>query len=257
MEQRFLFNQVADLYDAARPGYPEPLYDDVVAAAAASSGDLILEIGCGTGKASEGFARRGLNLIALDPGPDMIAAARRRLAAFSNVRFLETTFEAWAGPNGTFRLIVAAQSWHWVAPHLRFVKAAEALAQGGLLAVFGTAPKAPPTPLDGAFAEIYARLAPSLGGPAPENAYLPSGSFAKDFDESGLFGPVTHKNYRWSRQHTARGYVDLLGSVSRYQMLAPSIRDALLRAVHQAIENFGGSFELQYETHLYMASLKS
>jgi SAM-dependent methyltransferase len=256
MEQRFLFNQVAALYDAARPGYPEPLYDDVIATAAASPGDAALEIGCGTGKATEGFARRGLSLVGLDPGPDMIAAARRRLAAFPNVQFIETTFEAWDGPRGAFRLVAAAQSWHWVAPDVRFVKAAGALAPGGLLAVFGTTPKAPPSPLGEALAEVYDRLAPALGGPPPEDAYLPSGFFAKDFDRSGLFGPVTHKDYRWTREHTAKSYVDLLRSLSRYQMLAPSIRDGLLEAVRAAVENFGGSFELAHDTHLYMASKK-
>ena len=29
MERRFTFDGVASLYDAARPGYPEALFDDV------------------------------------------------------------------------------------------------------------------------------------------------------------------------------------------------------------------------------------
>ena len=80
MEQRFTFNKVAELYDQARAGYPQALYDDLMEFANLSAGDAILEVGCGTGKATEEFARRGLRVVALDPGPDMIAAARRRLA---------------------------------------------------------------------------------------------------------------------------------------------------------------------------------
>jgi len=33
MEQRFTFDKVADLYDAARPNYPSALFDDLVAVA--------------------------------------------------------------------------------------------------------------------------------------------------------------------------------------------------------------------------------
>ena len=95
MEQRFTFNKVAELYDQARAGYPQALYDDLMGFANLSAGDAVLEVGCGTGKATEEFARRGLNVVALDPGPDMIAAARRRLAAFKGVRFVQATFEAW------------------------------------------------------------------------------------------------------------------------------------------------------------------
>jgi 2-polyprenyl-3-methyl-5-hydroxy-6-metoxy-1,4-benzoquinol methylase len=81
MEERFLFNQIAGLYDQARAGYPPALFDDIVAGAGLSPGDWMLEVGCGTGKATESFAAKGLNIVALDPGGQMIAAAERRLAA--------------------------------------------------------------------------------------------------------------------------------------------------------------------------------
>jgi hypothetical protein len=44
MEQRLTFDQVADLYKASRPDYPQALCDDVVSAAALGPGDAIL--GC-------------------------------------------------------------------------------------------------------------------------------------------------------------------------------------------------------------------
>ncbi len=47
MEQRFTFNQVANLYRAARPDYPEALIEDVVSYADLKQNDKILEVGCG------------------------------------------------------------------------------------------------------------------------------------------------------------------------------------------------------------------
>ena len=107
MEQRFTFDAVADLYDRARPDYPKALFDDVVAAAGLSPGDAVLEIGCGTGKATLGLARRGLNILALDPGEALIAVARRRLAGFETVEFARATFEAWPATPGALLAAVA------------------------------------------------------------------------------------------------------------------------------------------------------
>ena len=256
MEQRLLFNQVASLYDHARSGYPGALFDDIVEAADLSPGDKALEVGCGTGKATEDFARKGLDVLALDPGGDMIAAARRRLAPFARVRFVETTFEAWPIEGRAFKLVAAAQSWHWVAPDIRFAKAADALAAGGSLAVFGSAPMEIPLPLSEALVEIYARCAPELAGRPPERGYLPDGPFQGYFEQSGRFGPVLHKAYSWSRRFSAQGYVEYLGSVSRYQMLEAGRRDFLLTAIAREVEAQGDGFELPYETHLYMATKK-
>jgi ubiquinone/menaquinone biosynthesis C-methylase UbiE len=257
MEQRFTFNQVAELYDHARAGYPQALYDDLMGLANLSADDPILEVGCGTGKATEGFVRRGLSVVALDPGPDMIAAARRRIPRSNRVRFVQSTFEAWPVETGAFRLVAAAQSWHWVAPDIRFKKAFEALAPGGALAVFGTSPEPVPQPFREALERVYAEHAPELGGPPPEHAYLPSGPFSRDFDSSGLFGRVTHKSYSWLRSFSARSYIEYLRTVSRYQLMEQKRRDDLLTAIAEAIEANGGGFDAPVETHLYFARRKA
>jgi SAM-dependent methyltransferase len=43
------FDSAADLYEAARPSYPDELYDDLVELAGLVPGDRLLEIGCATG----------------------------------------------------------------------------------------------------------------------------------------------------------------------------------------------------------------
>jgi SAM-dependent methyltransferase len=140
MEERFAFDQIANVYKVARPDYPEALIQDVVSYANLKQGDPILEVCCGTGQATKSFAKRGFPIVAMDPGPEMLRVARDDLAGFGNVEFVETTFEAWPANRGAFRLIVAAQSWHWVSPEMRFAKAAEALSPNGSLAVFGHVP---------------------------------------------------------------------------------------------------------------------
>ncbi len=50
------FDAAADLYEAARPSYPEELFDDLVALTALEPGARLLEIGCATGKATHQLA---------------------------------------------------------------------------------------------------------------------------------------------------------------------------------------------------------
>ncbi len=68
---RKTFNQSASLYDQIRPGYPNSLIDDVIALSGIPKQGRILEIGCGTGKATKLFASRGYPMDCLDMGGDL------------------------------------------------------------------------------------------------------------------------------------------------------------------------------------------
>jgi SAM-dependent methyltransferase len=254
MEQRFTFDQVADVYQASRPGYPDALIDDVVAYAALGPDDRILEVGCGTGQATASFASKGNPILATDPGADMLRGARDHLRGFDNVDYLQTTFEALPETEAGFRLIVAAQCWHWVAPDVRFVKAARVLSPGGTLAVFGHVPVELPERLRDKFQRIYLH---HVGRwlPPPEAWYLPAGPFKGWFSESGLFEPVRHSCYPWIWRHTSASYVDFLRTRSDHRMLATDQREQLLTDLARAIDAEGGRLDIGYETHLYIARL--
>jgi SAM-dependent methyltransferase len=252
VEQRFQFDEIANLYEAARPGYPDALIEDVVSYADLKLNDRILEVGCGTGQATKSFARQGFQILAIEPGPELLRGARRSLAGFNNVTFLETTFEAYPASPEAFRLIVAAQSWHWVSPETRFLKATGALSPRGSLAVFGHVPVGLPAPLLARFKEIYLHRTGRWGRP-PEAWYLPDGPFKGWFDESGLFGLVEHRSYPWRWRHTTASYMDFLRTKSELRMPEPGEREEMLREIGEAVDDHGGAFAVDTETHLYMA----
>jgi SAM-dependent methyltransferase len=256
MEQRFTFNEVAAVYSTARPDYPNALINDIVSFADLKPNDRIFEVGCGTGQATRSFAKQGFPILATDPGPEMLRSARENLASFGNVEFLQTSFEEWPTEIGAFQLIIAAQSWHWVAPGVRFPKAAEALSRDGSLAVFGHVPVGLPAALFEQFKEIYLR---QIGkwGPPPETWYLSNGPFKGWFANSGLFEPVEHRAYSWKWRHTASSYADFLRTRSDHRMMERATLDELLREIASAIKDHGRQFDLDYETHLYIARRSS
>ena len=128
-ELNLVFDEVAELYDAARPTYPPELL-------AAVSGLLgmqkrILEIGCGTGQATLPLARLGCCITALEPGPNLAALAAKNLALYPQVQIQTTTFEEWLAAENQYDLVLSATAFHWVSPEVRYAKSAQALTSGG------------------------------------------------------------------------------------------------------------------------------
>src|SRR5437868_3015668 len=89
---RQTFNQAADLYQRARPEYPDELFGDLVIAAGLAPGDRLLEVGCATGKATVPLARRGFRITCVELGPELAAAARRNLDGLG-AEVIEASFE--------------------------------------------------------------------------------------------------------------------------------------------------------------------
>src|SRR4051794_31381025 len=88
------FGSVADLYDRYRPSYPGELIDDVLAAAACpAEAATVVDVGCGTGKATELFAARGARVAGVEPDSNMAEAARRRCSQYPSVNIVVSPFE--------------------------------------------------------------------------------------------------------------------------------------------------------------------
>ncbi|MFD4231208.1 class I SAM-dependent methyltransferase [Streptomyces sp. NPDC058545] len=112
------FNEVSELYDRVRPGYPDELFADLGSITGMDERSSVLEVGCGTGQATRSLAALGCSVTAVEPGTDMAALARRRIASFRNVEVETSTFEEWHDRGRRFDVLVAASSWHWVDPSI-------------------------------------------------------------------------------------------------------------------------------------------
>ena len=132
---RQTFDRVAQQYDENRPSYPPAVFDDVLLISDVTPESRLLEIGCGTGHATQVFAARGLRIHALEMGENMADLARRRLVAFPHVAIEVADFDHWTTPD-RYHLAYAATSYHWLNPATREQQIASLLHSRGWFATW-------------------------------------------------------------------------------------------------------------------------
>lgn len=232
------FNEVAALYDAARPLYPPAVLADVVALTGIQPGDQVLEIGCGTGQITVPLAEHGLRITALEPGPGLAAIARCKLAAHPGTVVVEQRFEDYELPPDPFDLVVSATAFHWVDPSIRVAKAAAALKPGGYLAIIHTH-WGVGTHRD-AFGvrsqPCYERWDPEAepGFVPPVIADLPA--TRPELADSPRFGAVEHRVYEQVTDYDTASYLNLLRTFSNIRGLDAAARDGLLSCLGTLID---------------------
>ena len=249
-----MFGEVAEQYDRVRPGYPESLVDEVMASASLQPGDAVLEVGCGTGKATASLAARGLRILAIEPDENMAAVARRNCAGF-DVDVVTTSFEDFLVTDGPFALILSAQAWHWVQPGLRLARAHDLLRDDGALALCWNRPDWPDTDVSRALDAAYERIAPGLGARTPGRSPQDVGRTActDELAASPLFGPLVFTEHPWSTSYDTATYLELLATQSDHRMLDPATRDRLFDAVGDAVDAADGAITVSYVADLYVA----
>jgi SAM-dependent methyltransferase len=244
-ERRLVFGEVADTYDRVRPGYPPEVVDDLVALVGSPA--RVLEIGAGTGKATEALVAAGFDVLALEPSPTMAAVLHRRAPT---ARVVETSFEGWAADEGPFDVVLAAQSWHWVDPEAGLARAADVLAPDGVLALLWNHAIEDEHPLRAELDAVYRREAPDLAG-------NPAGAYARPHIDalaaSERFGPVEVREHRWLHDLATADYLDLLRTHSDKRLLADDARERLLAGIAEVVDAHGGRIAVPHTAMLVVA----
>jgi SAM-dependent methyltransferase len=250
-----VFDDIAEDYDRHRPTYPDELVDR--ACEGIGPGAAVLEIGCGTGQLTRSLLARGLSVTAVEPGEQLIARARDRCNGVGVVQFVNARLEDTSLPGAHYSAVFSASAIHWIDPDVGWRKAADALVDGGnlaLLSYFGLddphsaadqqALRAALTtiaPEAAADWPIYRDLAGTLAGARArrENlsevwAWLGSHDIARGY-AAGLFDDAQIVTaVPMQLEHTAEELNALLGTMSFWARLSPRQRDALV-AENQAL----------------------
>lgn len=245
-----IFDEDAELYDRARPGYPPGLYDDLAELAGAGPGSRVLEVGCGTGQSTVELAARGCRITAVEAGPRMAAIARRNLAGGAEAEVVTARFESWPLPPEPYDAVVSATAFHWIDPAVRMTRAADALRPGGALAVVRSQHVRGGT--EEFFVEVQRcyerfdpRTPPGLRPPAADD--VDGSDHVEEVARSGRFGPTVLRRHEQDLTYTTSAYLELLRTYSGHRALPEPARNGLLGCVEALIEGrYGGRVTKRY-----------
>jgi SAM-dependent methyltransferase len=254
-ERRLSFDKIAHAYDHYRPGYPAGMIEHIGRTARLGPRSRLLEIGCGPGKATILFAKRGYEILCIEPGVNLIDIAADKLHGYP-VSFVNCLFEDWQETPEAFDLVYSGQAFHWVPKETGYEKAAAALKPGGFLALFWNRSPSRDDALRREIDSVYQRCAPELIEEAKQNPrqlVKHEMDQAAEIQASGHFQDVAVLRFPWTQRYTTEQYLGLVSTHSDHIVLPKARLDCLLGGIGNAIQSFGGSLELHYSTVLYLA----
>ncbi|HSG43547.1 MAG TPA: class I SAM-dependent methyltransferase [Anaerolineales bacterium] len=254
--RRITFEEVADLYNETRTGYPDELVNDIFDLSAMVPDSRILEVGCGPGNATVSFAGKGNPILGIELGEQLAQFARENCKQYPNVTIVQSTFEDYDLPPHGFDLAISADAFHWIPPEIGYPKIMQALKETGFIAFFWHVPLDPQTDWSKAVDELFSKHAPDFDN--PHHAFslewlveIIKGNFQ---DYCGIKN-VTVKAYDWVETISADTFIKLLRTYSSHRHMDEELRQLLYADIRTVINDFGGSVEKPYQVVLFHAKI--
>lgn len=247
-----LFENIINLYNFARPGYPKELFKDIIAYSGIDLPSKILEVGAGTGQATTFFAEHGFKITALEVGEQQVLYLKEKYEKYPNVCIEKSKFEDFESKT-KFELIIAASSFHWIDKKIRYKKACSLMSSRGTLAQFWH--MHPVQRFEGGiFVEINEIY----------DKYFNKKDFCGDIELNRLiekrteqlvgnnFKNVSFYKYKYDSLYSAYEYAALLATYSYVQALGIQKRNFLIE-IYKRIKASGGMIHIPTEVHMFLA----
>jgi len=132
------FETAVEFYRYREP-YPAEFFETVAARLGLTGTKRLLDIACGPGNLAIGFAPFVGSLIALDPEPAMLGAARSAAVnAGVEITFIQTGIQNFDPHPASFDFVTVGRAQHWLPRDATLRVLEKAIAPGGVIAVCGS-----------------------------------------------------------------------------------------------------------------------
>jgi SAM-dependent methyltransferase len=246
-----LFESSALDYDQFRPSYPDKIINELVSLSNLRSSSRLLEVGCGTGKATVSMAARGYLIDCVDPGKSLIAFAKRNCRSWPNVTFRVSRFEDMQVERCHYDLLYAAQAFHWIDPKMRLRKAAALLKPDGCLGLLYNYPGKQKDPL---IEQISAAVLEESDGKMKPWDYIEEiANWKAELENFDSFRDLSIVRHRWSIRYSASSYTGLYRTYSDFLSLPAKAKRRVTDRMREVIQGAGGLVTRSYDSVLLHA----
>lgn len=233
------FGRVADVYERARPGYP----DEAVRWLAGDVPRDVVDLGAGTGKLTRSLVARGHRVTAVEPSPEMLAQLE---AAVPDATAVRGSAESIPLPDGAADVVTVAQAFHWFDQPVALREIARVLRRGGRIALVWNARDDTEAWVADFADTVVGRSTFRAGGVA-----LAVGSI----DTSGLYGPVERATFAHVQLLRRGELIELVRSRSECAVLDEDERGPVLERVGALFDAHAadGVLAMPYVTECFRA----
>jgi SAM-dependent methyltransferase len=231
------FASAADLYERARPSYPQDAIEWLVAQTGLGPGSTVVDLGAGTGKLTRLLLPSGARVVAVEP----IAEMR---AHIQGAEALDGTAEAMPLPDGSADVVTVAQAFHWFDHDRALPEIHRVLCEGGTLVIVWNM-RDLDDPMQRGVEELLRPIRKDVPGQV-------LGAWRVPLHRSPLFGPATVGEFGYEQQFTTDDLCDRVASTSFVAALPPVDREELLVRVRALTHGVEEPFAFPYKTEVHV-----
>lgn len=234
MEFRKVFDTIPEQFDKYRIRYCAELFADLIGYAGVAPGKSVLELGPGTGQATEPVLNTGCNYHAIELGEHLTEMMKTKYGERSNFNIINDDFITHDFGGQKFDMIYSAATIQWIPEKVAFSKTFELLKPGGTLAMMFTYSdyRTPNEELYEEIQQVYSEYF------KPETEYKQGGFKYTNASDYGYID-FEKREYYGKRELTADEYVAFCGTHCDHIVIPEPYKGKFFSGLRKAVLNAG------------------
>lgn len=242
METRLSFDTIPEQFEKWRPHYSRKLFDHLIAKADINRNTKVLEIGPGTGQATDPVLETGCDYTAIELGKNFADFLRRKYKDAENYSLINGDFITHDFGSESFDLIYSAAAIQWLPEDIAFSKTFELLKSGGILAMMFLR-----MDLQSAQPEMYADIQKVYDEYFKPSKAVNTSNFRYDNAVNYGYTDLETSVFHGVREFTAEEYIQYIGTHSDHITLEEPYRTPFFKGIREAVTKHGGRLVIKDE----------
>lgn len=241
-------------YDELVFKYPKEIFMDINNYGDLRKDSKILEIGSGTGKATEGILDLNFNdVTCIELEYELGAYMDRKFN--QNIDIYISSFEEWQNPTYKYHMIMCANSFHFLNPKIRLNKIKNTLKKDGVMALFWIFEKSADYKIKEKLNDIYNKINLKLFLNSYDSSLDNIFKIKKEIINKNIFYNFETKKYNWNKIYSVEEYIDMLNIDDMYYLLDDHIKKSLNIDIRNILKENNKKIQIDYEAILFLTKL--
>lgn len=249
-EFRRIFDTIPEQFDRYRTRYCKELFQSMIDYASIGPGKTVLELGPGTGQATDPILQTGCDYYAIELGEHLCEKMKSKYGAYPNFSIMNDDFITHDFGTQRFDVIYSAATIQWIPEKIAFGKTFALLKPGGTLAMMLTKGDYRTTneALYDKIQKVYdAYFKPEVPYSHGKFGYMNATTYG--------FSPVEKREFKGVREYTAQEYVAYCGTHCDHIALPDDLKIKMFEGIYNTVLENGNKVVFN-DTHVLYLTRK-